>query len=303
MHSIGIGSKTSTGGAVIEGNGGILFDGLVASSVGHQASCPACKKGIGPIVAVGPRTANLPAGPAARAGDYVACGCPPGSNVLVAPGTISIGSGSGSSPIAAFSDSLTSRGAPSIGSRDSNSAEGDSLGTPLSVSDAEANSAANVSDNPLSTDKKTYRYELDKQEFQIRQAAYLPVEGVGVNGTFFIRGSLSLSGRALFISAMGFTAAKQMGTVLFHASVSLLVNGHKTSSTPMKLDSETSSIWPADEYSAIGSVTLTLPEPDPNVSVRIEITGGYVYSAPEGGAVPIPPTGDHMISLAILEVR
>jgi uncharacterized Zn-binding protein involved in type VI secretion len=93
MHSIGIGSKTSTGGAVIEGNGGVMFDGLVASSVGHKATCPACKKGIGPIVAVGPRTANLPAGPAARAGDYVACGCPPGANVLVAPGTITLGGG------------------------------------------------------------------------------------------------------------------------------------------------------------------------------------------------------------------
>lgn len=91
MHSIGIGSKTSTGGAVIEGSGGIFFDGLVASSIGHQASCPACKKGIGEIVAVDARTAQLPAGPAARAGDYVACGCPPGANVLVAPGTISIG--------------------------------------------------------------------------------------------------------------------------------------------------------------------------------------------------------------------
>lgn len=92
MIKIGIGSKTSTGGTVIEGNPGIMFDGLVASSVGHQASCPACRKGIGPIVAVGPRTIILPAGPAARAGDYVACGCPAGSNALLADGTVHIGS-------------------------------------------------------------------------------------------------------------------------------------------------------------------------------------------------------------------
>ncbi|WP_244268056.1 PAAR domain-containing protein [Stutzerimonas nitrititolerans] len=44
MLSIGVGSKTSTGGVVIEGNPGILFDGLVASSIGHKATCPACKK-------------------------------------------------------------------------------------------------------------------------------------------------------------------------------------------------------------------------------------------------------------------
>lgn len=96
MINIGVGSKTSTGGAVIEGNPGISFDGLVASSVGHKATCPACKKGIGPIVAVGPRTITLPAGPAARAGDYVACGCPAGSNVLLPEGTVFIGAkGSG----------------------------------------------------------------------------------------------------------------------------------------------------------------------------------------------------------------
>jgi len=92
MFSIGIGSKTSTGGVVIEGNDDLLFDGLVASSVGHKATCPACKKGIGEIVAVGDRSVYLPAGPAARAGDYIACGCPPGSNTLVPRGTISIGS-------------------------------------------------------------------------------------------------------------------------------------------------------------------------------------------------------------------
>ncbi len=99
MIKIGIGSRTSTGGAVIEGNPGIMFDGLVASSVGHQATCPKCKKGIGPIVAVGPRTVVLPAGPAARAGDYVACGCPPGSNTLLAEGSVFIGSDSAVSSV------------------------------------------------------------------------------------------------------------------------------------------------------------------------------------------------------------
>ena len=95
MNSIGIGSRTSTGGTVMEGNPGILSNGLVASSVGHKASCPKCKQGIGPIVAVGPRTVTLPAGPAARAGDYVACGCPPGSNSLLAEGAVVVGGGSG----------------------------------------------------------------------------------------------------------------------------------------------------------------------------------------------------------------
>lgn len=54
------------------------------------ATCPACKKGIGEIVAVGPRTIYLPAGPAARSGDYIACGCKPGANKLIPQGIISI---------------------------------------------------------------------------------------------------------------------------------------------------------------------------------------------------------------------
>lgn len=92
MLRIGIGSKTSTGGVVIEGNSALKFDGLVASSIGHKATCPACKKGIGEIVAVGSRAISLPAGPAARAGDYIACGCPAGSNTLIGEGTITLGS-------------------------------------------------------------------------------------------------------------------------------------------------------------------------------------------------------------------
>lgn len=102
MLSIGIGSKTSTGGEVIEGNQGLVFDGLVASSVGHKATCPACNQGIGEIVAVGGRTVNLPAGPAARAGDYVACGCPPGSNTLLPHGTIRVSNVHSGSPASAL---------------------------------------------------------------------------------------------------------------------------------------------------------------------------------------------------------
>ncbi|WP_339432260.1 MULTISPECIES: PAAR domain-containing protein [unclassified Pseudomonas] len=81
---IGIGAPTSTGGSVLEGNVGINIDYAVStSSIGHIASCPVCPPGKGPIVAVGPRTVTLPAGPVALEGDYVACGCPPKSNTVL----------------------------------------------------------------------------------------------------------------------------------------------------------------------------------------------------------------------------
>ncbi|MBP5122761.1 PAAR domain-containing protein [Pseudomonas protegens] len=82
---IGVGSPTSTGGQVLEGNTGISIDSSIeTSSIGHLASCPICSKGQGPIVAAGPRTITLPAGPVALEGDYVACGCPPGTNTVIA---------------------------------------------------------------------------------------------------------------------------------------------------------------------------------------------------------------------------
>ena len=82
---IGVGAPTSSGGRVMEGNIGIAIDSSVDTlSVGHIASCPVCNIGKGPIVAVRPRTINLPAGAAALEGDYVACGCPPLSNTVIA---------------------------------------------------------------------------------------------------------------------------------------------------------------------------------------------------------------------------
>jgi uncharacterized Zn-binding protein involved in type VI secretion len=109
MYGVGIGTKTSTGGEVVEGNAGIKFNGLVASSIGHQATCNSGRKecnGIGPIVPVGPRDANLPAGPAARVGDYVDCGCPPNSNVIVGSSSVSVGAASASGVATATVQSL-----------------------------------------------------------------------------------------------------------------------------------------------------------------------------------------------------
>lgn len=75
---------TSQGGSVLEGDATVLHAGQPMAIVGMLASCPKCSAGQGPIVAMGPRTVNLPGGPVALAGDMVACGCPPNSHFLVA---------------------------------------------------------------------------------------------------------------------------------------------------------------------------------------------------------------------------
>ncbi|CAD5106673.1 hypothetical protein PSEWESI4_00940 [Pseudomonas carbonaria] len=147
-----------------------------------------------------------------------------------------------------------------------------------------------------------YSLQLSSPEYRIRQVAYLPVEGIGVNGTFFLKGNLSLEGQSLFVSAMGHTAAKNMGSVQFHATAAIEVNGKQVSSTPLQLGKEPEA-WPVEDYSPIGSTTLVLPPPTPNDAVQIKISGGYIYSAPEGRATPMPSTGSVTIPLTIVKKK
>lgn len=305
MLSIGIGSKTSTGGSVIEGNSGILFDDLVASSVGHKATCPACKKGVGEIVAVGARTTILPAGPAAKAGDYVACGCPPGANTLIAKGTVNIGAEAGNG-VARVDSSLAAATKRSLLTGSFGANQPIAKGQDTNVMDVEARDAFLAGgDSSENSDSRAVllNYQLNAQEFNLRQVAFLPAEGVGVNGTFFIKGSLSLSGRELFISAMGFTAADHMGNVHFQAAAKVLIGGRQILSTPLVVDRNEAGLWPNDQYVPIGSAVLTLPAPELGNVVQIVISGGYIYSAPEGSAVPIPPTGAVTIPLPIVKAK
>src|SRR5690606_5724832 len=181
MLGIGIGSKTSTGGTVVEGNAGIVFDGLVASSIGHKATCPACKKGSGPIVAVGSREIHLPAGPAARAGDYIDCGCPPGSNVLLAQGTITVGS-----------EAMSGRGSGILtsGSNPANDSISADPGAPVRPASIQADHMDLRSELLRSTPtnmpfqpqaKPRYKWQIGTNQSTITQEATLTAQGVAEN--------------------------------------------------------------------------------------------------------------------------
>ena len=75
---ITIGSKTTTGGSVISGNGGVIINGQNVALIGDIATCPcgnkSCK-GQGPIVAQSSRAANIFGINLARVGDLVDTGC------------------------------------------------------------------------------------------------------------------------------------------------------------------------------------------------------------------------------------
>ncbi len=73
------GTKTTTGGVVLEGHDDILIDGKPATSVGQKASCASGRKsckGVGEIVQVGDNCVYLPNGSQAALPDYkVLCNC------------------------------------------------------------------------------------------------------------------------------------------------------------------------------------------------------------------------------------
>ncbi|WP_408900974.1 PAAR domain-containing protein [Photobacterium piscicola] len=75
---ITVGSKTTTGGAVISGHDGVVINGKKVALVGDIATCPCGSKscrGQGPIVAQSPRAANVFGTNLARVGDLVDTGC------------------------------------------------------------------------------------------------------------------------------------------------------------------------------------------------------------------------------------
>ncbi|HDQ0224164.1 TPA: PAAR domain-containing protein [Escherichia coli] len=76
-------SPTSTGGKVLLGIDIVTNDGNPVALIGMQASCPACKKGIGDIVAKGPHQQFINGIAIALEEDVVACDCPEGSNIVL----------------------------------------------------------------------------------------------------------------------------------------------------------------------------------------------------------------------------
>ena len=78
------GDPTTTGGVVTQGHPLLeVFDKL-ATLEGMIATCPACKKGSGPIQPVSKRHCDVEGKIVIIHGDIVQCGCPPGANKVVA---------------------------------------------------------------------------------------------------------------------------------------------------------------------------------------------------------------------------
>ncbi len=73
-----VGCKTSTGGKILSGNNGVIVNGQAIALVGDKATCLCGSsncKGIGEIVPIVPRAANVKGMNFARAGDFVNTEC------------------------------------------------------------------------------------------------------------------------------------------------------------------------------------------------------------------------------------
>lgn len=77
-----VGNMTTTGGKIITGENTFTSEGLATALVGDKVSCPKCKQ-IGTIIE-GCQTFIMHGKPVAYNGCLVACGCPMGTNRIIA---------------------------------------------------------------------------------------------------------------------------------------------------------------------------------------------------------------------------
>ena len=141
------------------------------------------------------------------------------------------------------------------------------------------------------------RYVEGQFPYTLRQLAYLPARGTGVNGSYFLRGHYTVQGRSITVSAMGFTSAMQAGTVRFFASAHILVDGQQ--GEVHSLTQDAAGYWPSDEYAPIGAAQWDLPEIRHGQSIVLVITAGYVFESAAGRAVPMPATTEREFPLAL----
>ena len=135
------------------------------------------------------------------------------------------------------------------------------------------------------------------QEFFIRQAAALLVEGVGINGNgnFFLWGGFTVRESGLIhVSMKGWTAVMELakkhgGSFAWWGSAALVRNGVVAPTVPMKLNVKSPELWGNEtrlgvQYDPIGSCILKVPENCLAGEYSVRVMGGYTYS----GMTPLP---------------
>ncbi|OCL94434.1 Phage-related baseplate assembly protein [Aliarcobacter thereius] len=129
-------------------------------------------------------------------------------------------------------------------------------------------------------------YEAINREYKFTQKAYLLAEGVGIGGTFTIRGHINLNNDGeLFVSASGFSAAKFSGNINYKMSIEVKINEQTIQKDTFSQKGE--ELWSNDnDFSPIGSIKLKLPNPKIDDIISLYLIATYTYSTGHGSAVP-----------------
>ena len=130
-------------------------------------------------------------------------------------------------------------------------------------------------------------YEEGTHNFNYFQKAYLPVEGIGVAGSFRVKGSYRIARNSdgtwsVYVGASGSTPASLAGDVTFSGNANLIVNGEAMKGhsfvVPNSLIYETG-------MTPVGLISFTLPA---SGTVQLQLNISYQFKGPEGVAVPMP---------------
>ncbi|MCD0502378.1 hypothetical protein [Bordetella petrii] len=132
----------------------------------------------------------------------------------------------------------------------------------------------------------------------LRQLAYLPARGTGVDGSYFLRGHYVVRKGTIAVTASGFTAAMQTGPARFFATARIAVDGKDGAPHPLTL--EHAGRWPtADDYSPIGAAQWELPEVRHGQSIALVIQAGYQLEGDTGQAAPMPSVTERDFPLVL----
>ncbi|HGY5997551.1 TPA: PAAR domain-containing protein [Aeromonas hydrophila] len=79
-----IGDRTTTGGVILDGASSVYAEGRLVALIGSKGTCTVCSQGGGPIRQTHPHTVEVEGRQVCLHGSIVECGCPPGTNRVIA---------------------------------------------------------------------------------------------------------------------------------------------------------------------------------------------------------------------------
>lgn len=122
------------------------------------------------------------------------------------------------------------------------------------------------------------------------QVAYLPIEGIGVHGSYHIKGFASIqNSKEITVSTTGYCSIStnpNFGNIEYFGNCSLIVNSVIIENKKFN-PKGVSVILPNDGTKLIGDVKFILPDWVDIKSIEVEIEAGYIH---ETNATPVPAT-------------